>query len=79
MQYHLDFSSAIREQVVFADMAPRFHLMAEETLQRQIQLVIFDLRDVKLPVSYLLLIRLWQQQSLCHLTLSYLHLLMLRL
>ncbi|KAI9178581.1 hypothetical protein LWI28_028176 [Acer negundo] len=44
-EYHSDFPSAIKEQAVFVDMAPRFHLMAEEILQRQIQLVIFNLRE----------------------------------
>ncbi|TXG55440.1 hypothetical protein EZV62_020696 [Acer yangbiense] len=44
-EYHSDFPSAIKAQAVFVDMAPRFHLMAEEILQRQIQLVIFNLRE----------------------------------
>ncbi|KAL5794195.1 hypothetical protein ACOSP7_002789 [Xanthoceras sorbifolium] len=44
-EYHADFPSAVKEQAVFVDMAPRFHLMAEEILQRQIQLVIFKLRE----------------------------------
>ncbi|KAK1568779.1 hypothetical protein Q3G72_028604 [Acer saccharum] len=44
-EYHSDFPSAIKEQAVFVDMAPRFHLMAEEILQKQIQLVIFNLRE----------------------------------
>lgn len=45
-EYHSDFPSSIKEHAVFMDMAPRFHLMAEEILQRQIQLVIFNLREV---------------------------------
>lgn len=44
-EYHSDFPSSIKEHAVFADMAPRFHLMAEEILQREIQLVIFNLRE----------------------------------
>lgn len=44
-EYHSDFPSSIKEHAVFADMAPRFHLMAEEILQRQIQIVIFNLRE----------------------------------
>lgn len=48
-QYHSDFPSSIKEHVVFVDMAPRFHLMAEEILHRQIQLVILNLREVGFP------------------------------
>ncbi|GAV62426.1 Zw10 domain-containing protein [Cephalotus follicularis] len=44
-EYRLDFPSSIKEHAVFADIAPRFHLMAEEILQRQVQLVIFNLRE----------------------------------
>ncbi|XP_031262217.1 centromere/kinetochore protein zw10 homolog isoform X2 [Pistacia vera] len=44
-EYQSDFPSSIKEHAVFVDMAPRFHLMAEEILQRQIQLVIFNLRE----------------------------------
>ncbi|XWS36738.1 hypothetical protein CRYUN_Cryun20dG0111500 [Craigia yunnanensis] len=44
-EYRTDFPDSIKEHVVFADMAPRFHLMAEEILQRQIQIVIFNLRE----------------------------------
>ncbi|XVF21059.1 hypothetical protein REPUB_Repub12eG0057800 [Reevesia pubescens] len=44
-EYRTDFSDSIKELAVFADMAPRFHLMAEEILQRQIQIVIFNLRE----------------------------------
>lgn len=45
-QYRSDFPSSIKEHVVFVDMAPRFHVMAEEILQRQIQLVIYNLKQV---------------------------------
>ncbi|GMJ00657.1 MAG2 interacting protein 1 [Hibiscus trionum] len=44
-EYRTDFPDSIKEHAVFADMAPRFHLMAEEILQRQIQIVIFNLRE----------------------------------
>ncbi|OMO49372.1 RZZ complex, subunit Zw10 [Corchorus capsularis] len=44
-EYRSDFPDSIREHAVFADMAPRFRLMAEEILQRQMQLVIFNLRE----------------------------------
>ncbi|KAK6286913.1 hypothetical protein POUND7_013092 [Theobroma cacao] len=44
-EYRSDFPDSIKEHAVFADMAPRFHLMAEEILQGQIQLVIFNLRE----------------------------------
>ncbi|KAK2648859.1 hypothetical protein Ddye_016348 [Dipteronia dyeriana] len=44
-EYHSDFPSAIKERAVFVDMAPRYHLMAEEILQRQIQLVILNLSE----------------------------------
>lgn len=56
-QYQSDFPSSIKEHAVFADMAPRFHLMAEEILQRQIQIVIFNLREVYLQNSDLELAR----------------------
>ncbi|KAE8671074.1 Centromere/kinetochore protein zw10-like protein [Hibiscus syriacus] len=42
-EYRADFPDSIKEHAVFADMAPRFHVMAEEILQRQIQIVIFNL------------------------------------
>ncbi|KAK8479457.1 hypothetical protein V6N13_005007 [Hibiscus sabdariffa] len=44
-EYRTDFPDSIKEHAVFADMAPSFHLMAEEILQRQIQIVIFNLRE----------------------------------
>lgn len=46
-QYRSDFPSSIKEHAVFADIAPRFHLMAEEILQKQIQLIIFNLKEVQ--------------------------------
>ncbi|XP_015881422.3 centromere/kinetochore protein zw10 homolog isoform X2 [Ziziphus jujuba] len=44
-EYRSDFPSSIKEHVVFVDMAPRFHVMAEEILQRQIQLIIYNLKE----------------------------------
>ncbi|KAK9284581.1 hypothetical protein L1049_023757 [Liquidambar formosana] len=44
-EYRSDFPSSIKEHAVFVDMAPRFQLMAEEILQRQIQLVCFNLKE----------------------------------
>ncbi|XP_022758984.1 centromere/kinetochore protein zw10 homolog isoform X5 [Durio zibethinus] len=45
LQYRTDFPDSIKEYAVFADMAPRFHLMAEEILHRQIQIVVYNLRE----------------------------------
>lgn len=42
-EYRSHFPSSIKEHAIFVDMAPRFRLMAEEILQRQIQHVIFNL------------------------------------
>ncbi|GMP66681.1 hypothetical protein CsSME_00026944 [Camellia sinensis var. sinensis] len=44
-EYRLDFPSSIKELAVFVDLAPRFQLMAEEILQRQIKLVIYSLKE----------------------------------
>nr|XP_011467760.1 PREDICTED: centromere/kinetochore protein zw10 homolog isoform X2 [Fragaria vesca subsp. vesca] len=44
-EYRSDFPTSMKEHAVFVDMAPRFHLMAEEILQRQIQLVVRSLRE----------------------------------
>ncbi|XP_021890126.1 centromere/kinetochore protein zw10 homolog [Carica papaya] len=44
-EYCSDFPSSLKEHAVFVDMAPRFHLMAEDILQRQIERVIFNLRE----------------------------------
>jgi hypothetical protein len=46
-QYRSDFPSSIKEHAVFVDMAPRFHLMAEEILQKQIQLILYNLKEVQ--------------------------------
>ncbi|RZC66614.1 hypothetical protein C5167_010306 [Papaver somniferum] len=42
-EYRPDFPSCIKEQAVFVDIAPRFHQMADELLQKQIQLVCINL------------------------------------
>ncbi|CAL1400866.1 unnamed protein product [Linum trigynum] len=44
-QYRPDFPTSIKEHAVFVDMAPRYYVMAEEILQRQIQLVILNLKE----------------------------------
>ncbi|XP_024030409.1 centromere/kinetochore protein zw10 homolog [Morus notabilis] len=44
-EYRPDFQSSIKEHAIFVDLAPRFQLMAEEMLQRQIQLVIYNLKE----------------------------------
>ncbi|XP_028808211.1 centromere/kinetochore protein zw10 homolog isoform X2 [Neltuma alba] len=44
-EYRTDFPDSIKEHAVFVDLAPRFQLMAEEILQRQIHLVIFNLKE----------------------------------
>ncbi|KAF8410789.1 hypothetical protein HHK36_003326 [Tetracentron sinense] len=44
-EYRSDFPSSIKEHAVFVDMAPRFHQMSEEILQRQIQLVCVNLKE----------------------------------
>ncbi|XP_010252584.1 PREDICTED: centromere/kinetochore protein zw10 homolog isoform X2 [Nelumbo nucifera] len=38
-EYRSDFPSSVKEHAVFVDMAPSFHQMAEDILQKQIQLV----------------------------------------
>nr|XP_009775843.1 PREDICTED: centromere/kinetochore protein zw10 homolog isoform X2 [Nicotiana sylvestris]XP_009775844.1 PREDICTED: centromere/kinetochore protein zw10 homolog isoform X2 [Nicotiana sylvestris] len=43
-EYRSDFPASIRE-LVFADLAPRFQLLAEEVLRRQIKLVIYNLKQ----------------------------------
>ncbi|CAN1232713.1 Centromere/kinetochore protein zw10 homolog [Linum perenne] len=45
-QYRPDFPISIKDHAVFADMAPRFHEMANEILQRQIKLVIHNLKEL---------------------------------
>ncbi|XP_026395116.1 centromere/kinetochore protein zw10 homolog [Papaver somniferum] len=42
-EYRPDFPSCIKEQAVFVDITPRFHQMADELLQKQIQLVCINL------------------------------------
>lgn len=44
-EYRADFPDSIKEHAMFVDLAPRFQLMAEEILQRQIHLVIFNLKE----------------------------------
>nr|VDC70498.1 unnamed protein product [Brassica rapa] len=44
-EYRASFPSSIKEYAVFADIAPRFKLMVEEVLQRQVQLVISSLQE----------------------------------
>ncbi|KAJ4962616.1 hypothetical protein NE237_022555 [Protea cynaroides] len=44
-EYRSDFPSSLKECAVFVDMAPRFQLMAEDILEKQIQLVIFSLKE----------------------------------
>ncbi|KAH6788704.1 centromere/kinetochore protein [Perilla frutescens var. frutescens] len=44
-QYRPFFPSSVKELAVFIDLAPKFQLMAEEVLQRQIQLVMSNLKQ----------------------------------
>ncbi|KAI3457630.1 hypothetical protein Pfo_014293 [Paulownia fortunei] len=44
-EYRPYFPSSVKEIAVFVDLAPRFQLLAEEVLQRQIQLVIYNLKQ----------------------------------
>ncbi|KAJ6390243.1 hypothetical protein OIU77_024461 [Salix suchowensis] len=44
-EYRPDFPISIKEHAVFVDLAPRFQVMAEEILQKQIQLVISNLKE----------------------------------
>ncbi|KAL4185028.1 hypothetical protein AMTRI_Chr10g3960 [Amborella trichopoda] len=44
-EYRADFPSGIKERAAFVDLAPRFHQLAEEVLQRQIQLVLLSLKE----------------------------------
>ncbi|KAK6134974.1 hypothetical protein DH2020_031258 [Rehmannia glutinosa] len=44
-EYRPYFPSSVKELAVFIDLAPRFQLMAEEVLQRQIQLVLHNLKQ----------------------------------
>ncbi|XP_047179048.1 centromere/kinetochore protein zw10 homolog [Vigna umbellata] len=44
-EYRTDFPSSIKEHAVFVDLAPRFQLLAEEILQKQVHLVIYNLKE----------------------------------
>eukprot|EP00257_Ricinus_communis_P021278 XP_015580723.1 centromere/kinetochore protein zw10 homolog [Ricinus communis] len=44
-EYRSDFPGCIKEHAVFVDLAPRYHVMAWEILHKQIQLVIFNLKE----------------------------------
>ncbi|KAI4299227.1 hypothetical protein L6164_032707 [Bauhinia variegata] len=44
-EYRTDFPSSIKEHALFVDLAPRFQLLAEEILQRQVHLVIYNLKE----------------------------------
>uniref|UniRef100_A0A7N0TAF6 Centromere/kinetochore protein zw10-like protein n=1 Tax=Kalanchoe fedtschenkoi TaxID=63787 RepID=A0A7N0TAF6_KALFE len=44
-EYRSNFPSPTKELAVFVDMAPKFNIMAEEVLQRQIQLVCSNLKE----------------------------------
>ncbi|MCD7447210.1 Centromere/kinetochore protein zw10 [Datura stramonium] len=44
-EYRSDFPASMKELVVFVDLAPRFQMLAEEVLQRQIKLVIYNLKQ----------------------------------
>ena len=46
LQYRPYFPSSIKDLAVFIDLAPKFQLLAEEVLQRQIQLVMSNLNQV---------------------------------
>lgn len=61
LQYRPYFPSSVKELAVFIDLAPKFQVMAEEVLQRQIQLVLSNLKQV----------RLWKQRYI-HVVLWYL-------
>ncbi|XP_061373603.1 centromere/kinetochore protein zw10 homolog isoform X1 [Gastrolobium bilobum] len=44
-EYRTDFPSSMKEHAVFVDLAPRFQLLAEEILQRQVHRVIYNLKE----------------------------------
>ncbi|KAL2317035.1 hypothetical protein Fmac_030911 [Flemingia macrophylla] len=44
-EYRTDFPNSMKEHAVFVDLAPRFQLLAEEILQRQVHLVIYNLKE----------------------------------
>ncbi|XP_073151139.1 centromere/kinetochore protein zw10 homolog [Henckelia pumila] len=44
-EYRPYFPSPVKEVAVFVDLAPKFQIMAEDVLQRQIQLVMYNLKQ----------------------------------
>ncbi|XP_042501853.1 centromere/kinetochore protein zw10 homolog isoform X2 [Macadamia integrifolia] len=44
-EYRSDFPSSLKEHAVFVDIAPRFQQMAEDVLEKQIRIVIFNLKE----------------------------------
>ncbi|KAL1348145.1 centromere/kinetochore protein zw10 homolog isoform X2 [Arachis hypogaea] len=44
-EYRTDFPSSLKEHAVFVDLAPRFQLLAEGILQRQVHRVIYNLKE----------------------------------
>ncbi|CAN4093331.1 unnamed protein product [Withania somnifera] len=44
-EYRSDFPASMKELVLFVDLAPRFQMLAEEVLQRQVKLVIYNLKQ----------------------------------
>lgn len=44
-EYRADFPSCLKKFIVFVDIAPSFHQMAENILQEQIQLVLNNLKE----------------------------------
>ncbi|CAH9109528.1 unnamed protein product [Cuscuta epithymum] len=44
-EYRSNFPGLIKEVAVFVDLAPKFEMMAEEVLQRQIRLVVLNLKQ----------------------------------
>ncbi|KAG9455109.1 hypothetical protein H6P81_008013 [Aristolochia fimbriata] len=44
-EYRLNFPSGLKENAVFADLAPKFQQMSEETLEKQLQQVIYSLNE----------------------------------
>lgn len=53
LQYRPYFPSSVKELAVFIDLAPKFQLLAEDVLQRQIQLVMSNLKQVHFLVMYM--------------------------
>ncbi|GAB4859389.1 hypothetical protein Ancab_010852 [Ancistrocladus abbreviatus] len=44
-EYRPHFPSCIKDRAVFVDMAPRLQLLAEQILQRHIQIVVFNIKE----------------------------------